>query len=328
MHKAHVLFEAAKKLGWSDAEEVAKLVRRIERGLTAEDELAVIFHWLGQCKLVHKLDQFPYPPGVYKRYRVPDLFAVFDVAGASVPVLIEVKTSTDGILRWKPEYLKALQAYADLMGLPLLVAWKYQTLWALFEVGHLRRLPKARTNVGISFVDAMRQTLLGLLAGDFHFSFLSGVGVHIKIRKIQETEGGFDGRVEDAYFLNANGEKHTGAGGVLQLFMCLDQEALVQEDDTHAVQSFVLLSDEQAEFAHRAVVTLLQTFVAAPNPLDWRQVLVRDQLSLLAISPQKAALHALNNGFIKHLIRIRPKTRPAFMANLSSSRAERREDGN
>jgi hypothetical protein len=125
--RGRLLLEAAQKVGWSDAGDIADFVRRLERGLPAEDELCVIFNWLGRCRLVHKLDQFPYPPGVWSQYRVPDLFAVFDVDGTTVPVLIEVKTSADNVLSWKPEYVEALQRYADLFRLPLLVAWKQAT---------------------------------------------------------------------------------------------------------------------------------------------------------------------------------------------------------
>ena len=261
---ARLLFEAMEQLGWLDGAEVAKFVCCLVRGLPAEDELSVIFHWLGQCKLVHKLDQYLYPSDIWKNYRVPDLLAVFDVEGASVAVLIEVKRSSRAVLSWKPEYLGALQAYAALMGLPLLVAWKHRTFWTLFEARHLR---KASKNLNISFSDAMSQTLLGLLAGDFSFSFRAGVGMHMKIRKDQKTESGFYGEIEEAYLLNADGERHTGAGGIFQLLICIDQEVQVEEDETHAVQSFVILSDQQAKFAHRALVTLLRTFGKARRAL-------------------------------------------------------------
>jgi len=97
-HKARVLFEAAEQMGYSNPAEIAEFAKRLDRGLPAEDELSVVFHWLGQCRLVHKLDQFPYPPGVWQEYRVPDLLAVFDVGGHHQPVLIEVKTSVHGVL--------------------------------------------------------------------------------------------------------------------------------------------------------------------------------------------------------------------------------------
>jgi Holliday junction resolvase len=308
--KAYILFEAAQAAGWSNAREIADFARRLDRGLPAEDELSVIFHWLGRCKLVHKLDQFPYPPGIWSHYRVPDLLAVFEVDGFSVPVLIEVKNSADSILSWKPDYLDALQSYAALLKMPLLVAWKHRTFWTLFEARHLR---KAKKNLKISFSEAMSETLLGLLAGDFSFSFRQGAGIHIKIRKLKETaDGGFDGKIEESYLQNPEGERHTGEGGILQLFTCVAQEPHLHEDGTHAVQSFVVPNERHAEFAHRSLVTLLRTY-GGEDHLVWRQVMLKEQLPLLLMSPQQAVKNGLEAGFIKHKINIRPKTRPTFI---------------
>lgn len=308
--KAYILFEAAQAAGWSNAREIADFARRLERGLPAEDELSVLVHWLGRCKLVHKLDQFPYPPGIWSHYRVPDLLAVFEVDGSSVPVLIEVKTCADGVLSWKPDYIGALQSYAALLNLPLLIAWKHQTFWTLFEARHLR---KANKNLNISFPQAMSETLLGLLAGDFSFSFRPGAGVHIKIRKLKEADdGGFDGQIEEAYLKNPEGEKHTGEGGILQLFTCVEQEPHLHEDETHATQSFVVPKGNNAEFAHRSLVTLLRTY-GDERRLVWRQVMLKEQLPLILMSPQQAINNGLEAGFIQHKINIQPKTKPEFI---------------
>jgi Holliday junction resolvase len=259
---------------------------------------------------VHKLDQFEYPPGAWKQYRIPDLLAVFDVDGVPVPALIEVKASSRNVLSFKPEYLLALQAYADLVGLPLLFAWKHHTFWVLFEARHLRT---ARKNRNIGFKDAFRETLLGLLAGDFSFSFRAGVGLHLNIRKLKMKENGFEGRIEDCYILGPEGTKSYGEGGLWLLFTCLDQESLLKETDTHALQSFIVQADSPAEFAHRGLVTLLQTFHQPQGSIAWRQVLIKGLVPHLAFSPQQAVQNALEAGFIRHLIRIRPNTRPEFI---------------
>jgi hypothetical protein len=138
--------------------------------------------------------------------------------------------------------------------------------------------------------------------------------VHIKIRKEKEAGDGFDGVIEDAYLLNAEGERHSGEGGILELFTCIEQESQVHEDETHAVQSFVIPAGEQveAEFAHRALVTILRTF-GNVDPLDWHQVLLRKQLSLLFISPHQAVHNGLEAGFIRRKVTIRPRTQPMFV---------------
>lgn len=131
----------------------------------------MIFHWLGRCKLVHKLPQLIYPTGASDQFQVPDLLAAFEVDGTVVPVLVEVTDFwAGGILIWEPAYVDLLQRYAKLLGLPLLIALKYVNLWTLFEVRHLRKMKDKLT---ISPPEAMGETLLGLLAGDFSFSVFS-----------------------------------------------------------------------------------------------------------------------------------------------------------
>jgi Holliday junction resolvase len=310
LSKARLIFEAAEQLGWSNPAEVAEFAKRLERGLPAEDELSVVFHWLGQCRLVHKLDQFPYPPGVWEQYRVPDLLAVFDVAGQHYPVLIEVKTSVDDALLWKPDYLSSLQRYASLLSLPLLVGWKHRTFWTLFEAKHFR---EATTNLKISFIDAMKQNLLGILAGDFSFSFRPGTGMHMRMRKLKETTAGFESVIEEAYFSNADGHRLGAVGGVLQFFLCIDQEPSVVETDTEVLQSFVIPTDEQAEFAHRAMVTMLGAFTEEQQVFSWRQVLTQNQLPHLSGGPRQAAKNALDAGFLQLIVHPRPQTIPEFL---------------
>src|SRR5215212_6336828 len=105
---ARLIFEAAEHLGWgSDAASIAQRVRGLQRGLPAEDELMVLLHWLGKCRLVHKLDQPGYPPESRDYFRVPDLFAVFRHNGNDVPVHIEVKVTDDDRLSWTPAYLQS-----------------------------------------------------------------------------------------------------------------------------------------------------------------------------------------------------------------------------
>ncbi len=83
-----------------------------------------------------------------------------------IPSLDEVKSKNENKLSFKPDYIARLQSYADLLGLPLLIAWKYHSLWVLFEAKHLR---KAVSNFNISFETAYKENLLGILVGDFAY---------------------------------------------------------------------------------------------------------------------------------------------------------------
>lgn len=322
--RARTLFAAAEELGYPDAAEIARLAARLENGLPEEDELSVVFHWLGRCRLVHKLDQSPYPPGAWESFRVPDLLAVFEVSGRSLPVLVEVKKSQRTQLSWRPDYLEALWAYAGLVGMPLLVAWKQGGLWALFDSAHFK---KAKKNYRISFAEAMRQSLMGILAGDFAFVFWGRVGLHIRARKLRKlSQGGFEGVIDDAYLLNARGERHNGSGGILALISCIEQEVQLEESETHVEQHFLIPEQEQVEFAHRVLPALVSMKDTASDRVLWRQLLRREKLSLFAlnVAPVEAAKNALNAGFLRYVLNVRPVTLPAFLSEDMQSEKDSR----
>lgn len=185
---ARLIQEVLTDLGSAaDPAEVARRVRGLDRGLPAEDEFGVICAWLGQCRLIHKLDQQQAPVSSRDVYRVPDLLAAFEAAG---PFLIEVKVKQDQTPSFRPDYLGRLTAYAKLLGLPLLIAWKFHSMWSLFDARHLRI---AQTNFNITQSEAMRQNLLGVLAGDVAYSLGPGAGIHFdcaKERLISTEDGG------------------------------------------------------------------------------------------------------------------------------------------
>lgn len=84
----------------------------------------------------------------------------------------------------------------------------------------------------------------------------------------------------------------------------------IQENETHVVQSFVIPEDGIAEFAHRAIVTLLAT-PDAETP-DWHQILAKRQLPLLFVSPHEAARKGVEEHLICKIV-INPRTKPTFM---------------
>lgn len=136
--------EALQELGLGvDSKTLADRIRRLQAGLPSEDEFSVLLTWLGRCRLVHKLDQLQSPRDSRARLRVPDLLAVFDYRGSELPVLIEVKTSAPDIntLSWAESYRDSLVRYAEMLKLPLLVAWKCGSMWTLTDVRQMTPSP-------------------------------------------------------------------------------------------------------------------------------------------------------------------------------------------
>jgi hypothetical protein len=135
------------QLGWeADPQRLAAHLQRLNQGLPREDEFSVVCSWLGKCEVIHKLDQQQMPNASKEQYQVPDLFGAFRIDAGRVPVLVEVKSSKDNVLSFRPDYVAKLKAYADLVKLPLLIAWKHFGMWTLFELSHMWR---AQSNFNI-----------------------------------------------------------------------------------------------------------------------------------------------------------------------------------
>ena len=154
------------------------------------------------------------------------------------------------------------------------------------------------------------------LAGDFSFSLRPGCGMHFKIRKLEETEDGFHGVIEDAYWMNGDGERFKNAPGVFPLFICLEQESVVVEDGPFVTQSFVIPDASMAEFASRALATLLR-FSSRTDDVHWRRALEKKFSPPYAPDGlRKAAQEALDAGFLHLGLNIRPPAMPDFLASL------------
>lgn len=136
--------------------------------------------WLGKCDLLHKLDQQQVPVVSKERFQVSDLLARFSTQTGRSPVLVEVKSSRENVLSFKPEYMTRLKNYADLLNMPLLVAWKFHSVWMLFEARHMK---KATKNFNIGLQGAMQENLLGALAGDVAYKIGPRAGIHLRFRK-------------------------------------------------------------------------------------------------------------------------------------------------
>ena len=308
-----LIAEALQQLGsQADPKVFAERVRRLQLGLPAEDEFSMLLTWLGRCRLVHKLDQLQSPSCSRGTWRAPDLLAVFDYHGRELPALIEVKTTpySNNQLSWKPGYRDTLVRYAEMLKLPLLVAWRFGTFWALIDVRTLKPSP---IRYKIEFLEAMKHSLMTELAGDFSYSLRPGCGIHLRIHKEEETEDGFRGVIEEAYWMNAEGKRFKNAPGVFPLFTCIEQESIVTDDGDHVTQSFVIPDTPMSEFASRALGTLLR-LSRGKDDAHWRRALEQNRgVPFAAEGLRKAADQALEAGFLRYAFNIQPAVLPDFL---------------
>jgi hypothetical protein len=302
-----------------DPAELLSRIQQLQRGLEPEDEFALLLSWLGNCKLVHKLSQEQLPLSSTDTYRVPDLLAVFDYKGKEVPVLIEVKKThtldpqsikEDRLSSLKPHYLK----YADVVGLPMLIAWKFRTFWTLFEMRHSEMAVK---NYTIGCFRAMEENLLGLLAGDFSYRIAPGTAIQMRIKKITKPDenGAFEGRFEDVHFMNADGTRVPNIPHLASLFLFWENEAEQLDECDTILQRFVIPDNKHDEFASRTLGNLVQAFATLQKTdVNWHAI-THDtehwshQRGQLRSVVEEGAKH----GIFTEVLRIMPRHKPTFL---------------
>lgn len=308
------------ELGYdADAAAVAERVRRLDIGLPIEDEFSVVCAWLGKCQLLHKLDQHQVPIASKQEFQVPDLLAKFSTQTSKSPVLIEVKSKKDKLLSFKPEYMGRLQNYADLVDMPLLVAWKFHSLWVLFEARHMK---KANKNFNITLATAMRENLLGILAGDVAYKIGAGAGIHLRFRKdrLLGSEKTSEGQTEqwvmtidDVSFTDREGARRTDLGSAVQsLFTAWDLEEEEEHTDSHIHLHFVA-GTEGVQFAHSALVYLLNWESPHDGRPHWRGLLRREQVSANVASFSAALDDAFRQKVVSHVFYLQPHATPDFL---------------
>lgn len=325
---ARLIQEVLSELGSiADPIEVARRVRGLDRGLPAEDEFAVICTWLGHCRIVHKLDQQQAPVSSRASYQVPDLLVAFNAAG---PFLIEVKVKQDLTLSFRPDYLKRLTAYADLLGLPLLIAWKFHSVWSLFDA---RRLRLAQTNFNITQSEAMKQSLLGVLAGDVAYSLGPGAGIHFDCAKdrLISTEHADDhfteqwqARISDVFFTDGAGLRRDDLHGeTRQLFAGWDLQRR-EEISASSIRLSFVPGENQMQFGHSALVQLLAWERPRDAAQNWRHLL-RAPTVVRSIADFRQALdRALREGVVHYIFHLQPVDWPDFLPPKATAR--RRDD--
>ncbi len=214
---AHTVVKAAEHLNWnfSDVKKFIRQVQHVEYGLSSEIEFAAILRWLGCCTFVHRLSEDVLENSARSLWKVPDLFAVFQIGDQKCSTLIEVKTSKDMFLKLKKSYLQRLQAYASLMQKPLLIAWRPRALgfWILFDPDIAA--PVDGHSVTVDFELAVKHDLMNFLAGDYWIVPREGAGLRIEGEWIGEKHSTSDGyrakfRVSDAYLHDAAGVRTEG----------------------------------------------------------------------------------------------------------------------
>lgn len=318
-----LIHESLEQIGWkADPAIIADRVTRLNLGLPLEDEFSIICGWLGQCNLIHKLDQQQYPISSKESFQIPDLLANFRVRGAcETTVLIEVKSSNKNVLSFRPDYVSKLNTYGKLLNLPVLIAWKKHGIWTLVD---LEVFSKAKKNFNLSFNDAMRNSLMSKFVGDFSYTPQVNSGVHISFKKekLIETISTNNGSqenwhtvIDDVYFTNGDNKTiRTLSSIAQQLFFSWDLIRTETHSDSHVVMHNTI-EEESGMFAQMALTRLL-SFYSQDDKIHWRHHLQQNAM-ISSISDFRNGINEnLRVGIIKYIFDIEPVKIPEFLNKI------------
>ncbi|HEK0398768.1 TPA: hypothetical protein SMO58_001861 [Proteus mirabilis] len=316
-----LIHESLEQLGWeADATALVERVHRLNKGLPVEDEFSIICGWLGQCNLVHKLDQQQYPSISKNTFQVPDLLANFSVHGlGDITVLIEVKSCEKNVLSFRPDYVSKLKAYGQLLGLPVLIAWKKYGVWSLVD---LNVFTVANKNFNINFNNAMQNSLMGKLLGDFSYTPKANSGVHISLKKEKliksikindKLEEEWHMVVDDVYFTNGKNESLRDLSPIAQqLFHSWDLTTKESHSDSHVIMHNIIMDEESMMFAHMALTRLL-SFHDRKAEIHWRHHLQYDTTTSNILDFRSGIEENLKAGIVKYILDINPAIIPDFL---------------
>jgi Holliday junction resolvase len=316
LHLIHRLF--AEHGGTLDETALAKRLHRLQLGIPRQDEFAALLYWLARCELAHQLDQ-SYPAGT--EYQVPDLLAIFSYRGRRLPVLVEVKSTKGQVLHLPIDQLERLERYAAAVQLPLLIAWKFRPwdLWVLFEPSHFLRRDRWAE---IRITDAIPQTLMSELAGDFSYALEHGFGWHLKIRKLErrsfETLAPGEGmpmEIERSYLARRDGAE-VDIPHLFWLLLAVDDEVQLTEDDTHVFQNFVVPEVPSSQWAQRVFVAMLRFAVSESPDVRWYDVVRERKWAASADDLRRAAAAGVAAGAVHHRFDIRPRAMATFLDSM------------
>jgi len=325
---ARLLHEAIQQMGWTaEPELLVERVKRLDLGLPAEDEFIFIISWLGKCTLAHKLDQSQFPPKSKDTYQVPDLLASFKTKLGPKLALIEIKVTNKKKLKWKSDYLEKLKCYSNLLGIPLLVAWKFCGMWLLVDT---ECFLKAKTNFHLTFETAMKNNLMSYLAGDFAYKIKPNVGFHFVMKKEKlvaekstnerSKEQQWQVRIEKAYFTNSEGSEFTKLpDGFWPLLISADLESHDRVEHDNIYQSFVIPENHGLKYAHTALPVLLYFSNQNEEKIHWRKQLEEHNYPVEYKVFYDAAGAGIQEKFIQYIFHIKPFEIPNFLKELEAT---------
>lgn len=204
--------------------------------------------------------------------------------------------------------------------MPLLVAWKHHGIWVLFDIQHLT---KAQTNFNITLGEAMKENLLGVLAGDVAYKIASGVDLRFRCKKEalidrEESEGviteQWEMRIDEVGFMISGGETVDDLDpDVTTLFTTRDLSEQQSHSATHFDLRFVAGDDDGMMFGYMALTHLLHWTLPQGEAINWRHAIRRDAVVSNMTNFRRALERALEQRVVHIILHQQSHTWPQFI---------------
>jgi Holliday junction resolvase len=297
-----------------DPADLIDKIKRVHKGLSAEHEFAAIAAWLGKCSLLTALDDVLHSSG---KYRVPDFLVIANHEGSDKSFLVEVKSTDNEVLDWSAKYLDSLRTFADVMKLPLLVAWKRGKLWTLTDISHFSLNVSAYR---LSFETAMKNSLMGVLFGNAWIKFSPEFRLEVKMMVQGDVdvtaellpEGTYEFRIEDAGIWGNKGRLNISDAQNLWWFL-VTAASEYKSDVVHgvAIQQYMAESDSMFNLSDVLLAQVLWT-VDEEASIDWLAT-IRKGLPAAPADLHSVLKNAIDAGAVNYVFHQVPQALPEFL---------------
>lgn len=297
---------------------VAARISAIEDGLSPELEFIAAVNWLGRALAVNRIDQLPLPTYCKDgpEMAVPDILCVASVKGKPLPVLIEVKKSIRNPIVWNKRYLGGLRAYADALGLPLLLAWKHHHVWTLTDIRHFEKKVDA---YHLGHETALRENLMTQMFGDLLIVLTQRVALFIDAEVSGDAPlpplpsllpvGTHTFTIRGAGFL-VDGKRVDMSPELKGLFFRAPTESLVDRTGERTVR-MLYTPEPETMFSLMDFALMLMLWNQDGNP-DWEKV-ARDEISTTAEDARKQLRGGIEIGVVQYILEQQPNTKADFI---------------
>jgi Holliday junction resolvase len=297
---------------------LVKRVQEIHAGLNAEKEFFALVSWLGRCATINQIDHRKMPvEGAAENLRPPDFVAVCRYNEKLVPVLIEVKTKDDDKLVWSHEYLTSLRGFAELLHLPLLVAWKRQGMWVLADTAHFQ---KRVTAYHLSFDTALKENLMSVMFGDalvvLKESFQFVLDAEVSEPLPEEgliPEGTYKMKIKGGGFFIDDQRANDLSDEQAWLFMSCPDDNHIVRTDTNLVRIIHQPQSETSFPLFHVLLTQLAWDKADGADIDWNEEISRPPLPSSGTRLREALHEGLELGTVRYVLEQVPNTTPKFL---------------